>query len=318
MKKFSFNFLRKFVFLFAIQILIMIKTVLIAGGSGFIGKALSIGLKERGYRIYKLSRKKTNRNGYVHWNPELQEIETIDLSKVNIIVNLLGANIAQKRWSESRKNDLISSRVDTTKFLRELANQMPNLEYYVSASGINCYGPETESIHVETDQFGNDFLSHLVQEWEAASDSFSDICPVAKIRSGVVLAKHGGMLKKVILPFKLGLGSVFGSGMQNMPWIHLDDLCRLFLTAIQWKWKGSFNAIAAYSPNQEFTKALAKVLKRPLFMPKIPEKILYFFLGERAVLLVGGTKASNKKVIDNGFIFQYKNIESTLKHILGK
>jgi uncharacterized protein (TIGR01777 family) len=199
-----------------------------------------------------------------------------------------------------------------------IASQMPNLEYYISASGINCYGPESEKVHVETDPFGDDFLSNIVREWEEASDKFVDVCPVAKIRSGVVLAKYGGMLKKVIFPFKLGLGSALGSGKQHMPWIHIDDLCRLFSLAIQYKWEGSFNAFAACSTNRDFSSALAKALRRPFFMPNIPEKLLYFLLGERAIMLVGGTKVSNQKILKAGFNFQHKTIESTLKHIIRK
>ncbi len=296
----------------------MYKTALIAGGTGFVGRKLSSVLKERGFRVYKLSRKKTSRRGYIHWNPELQTIDSKNLPKVNVIVNLLGANIAEKRWTESRKKELISSRVKTTNFLRILADQMPNLEYYVSASGINCYGPESDKVHSETDPFGEDFLSQIVNEWEEASDKFSDICPVAKIRSGVVLAKHGGIIKKVIFPFKLGLGSALGSGKQHMPWIHLDDLCRLFSLAIQYKWEGSYNSFAACTTNLDFSRALSRALRRPFFMPNIPEKLLYFFLGERAIMLVGGTKVSNQKILKAGFNFQHKTIESTLKHIIRK
>jgi uncharacterized protein (TIGR01777 family) len=296
----------------------MYKTALIAGGTGFVGRKLSSVLKERGFRVYKLSRKKTSRRGYIHWNPELQTIDSKNLSKINVIINLLGANIAEKRWTESRKKELIDSRVKTTNFLRILAPQMPNLEYYISASGINCYGPETDKVYTETDLFGNDFLSQIVREWEEASDKFQDICPVAKIRSGIVLAKHGGMLKKLIFPFKLGFGSALGTGKQHMPWIHLDDLCRLFSLAIQYKWEGSYNAFAECSTNKDFSKALAKSLRRPFFLPNIPAKLLYLLLGERAILLVGGVKVSNQKILNKGFNFQHKTVESTMKHIVRK
>lgn len=296
----------------------MFKSVLIAGGSGFIGRKLGIVMKERGYRVYKLSRRKSKRNGYIQWNPELNTIDTKKLSKINVIINLVGANIGQKRWTEERKKELIASRVKTTNFLRTVAEQMPNLEYYVSVSGINCYGPESEKVHQESDAFGNDFLSQLVKEWEEASDKFSDLCPVAKIRSGVVLAKNGGILKKIIFPFKFGLGSAFGSGRQHIPWIHLDDLCRIFSLAVQYKWEGVYNALAECSTNGDFSRAIARALRRPFFMPNIPPKLLYSLLGERAILLVGGIKASNSKILKAGFNFQHKKIESTMRHILRK
>jgi uncharacterized protein (TIGR01777 family) len=296
----------------------MFKSVLIAGGSGFIGRKLGIVMKERGYKVYKLSRRKSNRSSYIEWNPELNTIDTKKLSKINIIVNLVGANIGQKRWTEARKKELIASRVNTTKFLRTVAEQMPNLVYYVSVSGINCYGPESDKVHQESDAFGDDFLSQLVKEWEEASDSFSDLCPVAKLRSGVVLAKNGGILKKILFPFRFGLGSAFGTGRQHVPWIHLDDLCRIFSLAIQYKWEGVFNAIAACTSNKEFSRAIARALRRPFILPNIPSKLLYFLLGERAILLVGGTKASNQKLLGAGFNFQHKTIDSTMRHILRK
>lgn len=292
------------------------KTVLIAGGTGLIGRKLTTVLKERGFKVYKLSRKNTRRRGYITWNPELQTVDSKNFHKINILINLVGSNIADKRWTSARKQELIQSRVNTTLFLRKLASQMPNLNYYIAASGINCYGPETSRVHTEEDPLGNDFLSQLVKEWEAASDSFSDIVPVTKLRIAMVLAKEGGALKKMKLPFKFGLGAALGTGKQNMPWIHLDDLCRMFIYSIENELEGVFNAFSACSSNIDFSRALAKAVKRPFILPNIPSKILHFFLGERATILLDGTKVSNEKIVGKGFTFQHKTIGSTMKHLM--
>lgn len=291
------------------------KTVLIAGGTGLIGKKLTTVLKERGFKVYKLTRK-SKKKGYINWNPELRTFDSKNIGRINIIINLLGANIAEKKWTDERKQELVTSRVNTTTFLRKIAAEMPNLEYYISASGINCYGPETNHVHVETDPYGNDFLSKLVKDWEASSDLFSDIIPVAKLRIAMVLAKDGGALQKMKLPFKFGFGSAFGSGKQHMPWIHIDDLSRMFIFAIENTLQGTFNAFSACTPNIEFARSLAKAMKRPFFMPRIPEKLLRFFLGERAIILLEGIKVSNEKILNEGFTFQHKNISSTFKHLL--
>jgi uncharacterized protein (TIGR01777 family) len=291
------------------------KTVLIAGGTGLIGRKLTSVLKERGFKVYKLTRKAKKR-GYINWNPELQTVDFKNLERINVIINILGANIAEKKWTETRKQELASSRVKTTVFLRSLANQMPKLEYYISASGINCYGPESEKVHVETDSYGNDFLSELVKKWEESSDLFSDIVPVTKLRIAMVLSKDGGAFQKIKFPFMFGLGAAFGSGKQHMPWIHIDDLCRMFVFAIENNLQGTYNAFSACTPNIEFSKALAKAMKRPFFMPKISERFLRLFLGERVVLLTEGIKVSNQKILNQGFTFQHKNISSTFKHLL--
>jgi uncharacterized protein (TIGR01777 family) len=292
------------------------KTVLIAGGTGLIGRKLTSVLKERGFKVYKLSRKNTRRRGYITWNPELQTADSKNFHKINILVNLVGSNIADKRWSTARKQELIQSRVNTTLFLRKLAGQIPNLEYYISASGINCYGPESAHVHTEEDPLGGDFLSQLVKEWEAASDTFSDIVPVTKLRIAMVLSKEGGALRKMKLPFKFGFGAALGTGKQNMPWIHLDDLCRMFVFSIENNLEGVFNAFSACTSNIDFSRALAKAVKRPFIMPNVPSKFLRFFLGERASILLDGIKVSNDKIVSKGFTFQHKTIGSTLKHLM--
>jgi len=290
------------------------KTVLIAGGSGLIGKKLNQVLSQKGYKVYILTRRAKHR-GQIYWNPSQQTIEGKHLDKVNIIINLTGENIGEKRWTNERKKALRDSRVKTTQFLHSLVSNLPNLEYYIAASGINCYEQDDE-LHVESDEFGIDFLSKLVKEWEEVSNLFENNCKVAKLRISMVLSKRGGALDKMLLPVKLGLGSPIGTGTQRMPWIHIDDLCNLFVYAIENELAGTYNAVANCDSNHDFMKALAKALKRPFFMPKVPAFLLKLMLGEMSALVLDTTNASNEKVKNAGFVFQHETIESTLSALL--
>jgi hypothetical protein len=286
------------------------KTVLIAGGSGLIGKKLNQVLSKKGYKVYTLTRSAKHR-GQIYWNPTQQTIEGKHLEKVNIIINLTGENIGEKRWTNERKKALRDSRTKTTQFLHSLVANLPNLEYYISASGINCY-EQDDKVHIESDPFGKDFLSKLVKEWEAMSDLFESNCKVAKLRISMVLSKRGGALDKMLLPVKLGLGSPIGTGKQMMPWIHIDDLCNLFIFAIENELTGIYNANANCDSNRNFMYALAKALNRPFFMPKVPAFLMKLMLGEMAALVLNSTNASNEKVKNAGFIFQHEDIEATL------
>ena len=290
------------------------KTVLIAGGSGLIGKKLNQTLSKKGYKVYTLTRTAKHR-GQIYWNPAQQTIEGKHLDKINIIINLTGENIGEKRWTKERKKALRDSRVKTTQFLHSLVANIPNLEYYISASGINCY-PQEDKIHVESDEYGTDFLAKLVKEWEAVSDLFASNCKVAKLRISMVLSKRGGALDKMLLPVKLGLGSPIGSGEQIMPWIHIDDLCNMFVFAIENQLTGVYNAAANCDSNKDFMKALAKALNRPFFMPKVPSFLLKLMLGEMSALVLDSTNASNEKIKQAGFEFEHEDIEATLAVLL--
>lgn len=290
------------------------KTVLIAGGSGLIGKKLNQVLSKKGYKVYTLTRNAKHR-GQIYWNPAQQTIEGKHLDKVNIIINLTGENIGEKRWTSERKKALQESRSKTTQFLHSLVANIPNLEYYISASGINCY-EQDEKIHVESDPYGTNFLAKLVKEWEAVSDLFQSNCKVAKLRISMVLSKRGGALDKMLLPVKLGLGSPIGTGKQMMPWIHIEDLCNLFVHAIENELTGTFNAVANCDTNHDFMKALAKAVNRLFFMPKVPAFLIKLMLGEMSVLVLEGTNASNEKIKNTGFVFQHDNIETTLASLL--
>jgi uncharacterized protein (TIGR01777 family) len=189
------------------------KSVLIAGGSGLIGKQLTKMLKERGYFVYKLSRN-AGKQGYIQWDPKSKKVDEKQLARIDILINLAGANIGDKNWTTARKKELIDSRVQSTEFLSEMAAKMPKLMYYVAASGVNCYNENEQKVFQESDDYGSDFLSSLVRDWETASDRFSGICPYMKLRIAMVLSNKGGSLTAMKRPINFGLGSPLGTGNQ--------------------------------------------------------------------------------------------------------
>jgi uncharacterized protein (TIGR01777 family) len=188
------------------------KKILIAGGTGFIGKALVQALGSAGHDVRVLSRK-TGESGNYFWNPLTQEIDPKALEGIQILINLSGSGIADQRWTDARKKDLHTSRIGTNECLFHHLDKMPHLEQFITASGINAYGfDENDVQHRESDPFGTDFLSELVHAWEKSADVFSEKCPVVKVRIAVVLGPDGGALKRMLPAIKLGAGSPLGTG----------------------------------------------------------------------------------------------------------
>jgi uncharacterized protein len=293
------------------------KSVLIAGGSGLIGKQLTKMLIKRGYSVYKLSRN-AGKQGYIQWDPRLKKVDEKHLDRIHILINLAGANIGDKNWTTARKKELIDSRVQSTEFLSEIAAKMPKLSYYIGASGVNCYDENQQKVFQESDDYGSDFLSTLVRDWETASDRFSGICPYMKLRIAMVLSNQGGSLNAMKGPIKFGLGSPLGTGNQFHPWIHIDDLCRMILFGIDNKLEGTYNAVAECDTNRTMMKGIAKYMHRPFFLPAVPSAILKFILGERSMLVLADLRVSNEKIKNTGFVFKYDKLNKALKVLFSK
>ena len=292
------------------------KNILIAGGTGLIGQRLVRSLESKGYSVSVLSRNPAGKNEYF-WNPLKQEIDESCLKDVEVLINLSGAGIADKRWSKSRKEELISSRIGTNTFLFSLEVKMPHLKHFITSSGINCYGyEEDERIHLESDQFGTDWLSILVSDWEKSADLFAKKYPVAKVRTAVVFDKSGGALPRILGPVKLGIGSALGSGEQHMPWIHAVDLAGIFEHIIDKELSGSYNAVAACDSNKEVTRAMAETLNKPFWFPNIPAFMMKLLFGEMASVLLLGLKASNEKIKSTGYVFQFPELKEAMKDVL--
>lgn len=292
-------------------------TVLIAGGSGLIGSALTEHFEARGFRVFKLTRKPTQPD-HLFWDPQAKQIDTTQLHQIDVLINLVGENIGSKRWTTKRKAQILSSRVQSTQFLSSLIPQMTNLQYYIGASGVNCYENLSGKVFTEEDTYGTDFLATVVKEWEAAHELVLKQVPGSIFRISMVLAGHGGSLQLMKLPISLGIGSPIGSGEQTNPWIHLDDLCILLLFAVEQKLQGTFNALGNCDTNAEMTKLLAKWLRRPLLLPNIPAFMLRLLLGERAILVLADLRASNQKIKQAGFSFQYPTLDSAFESFFKK
>ena len=302
----------------------MRKKVLITGGSGLIGTALSARLVRDGYEVVHLSRKRPKDSPYKTflWNIDDNFMEEGALDGVGTIIHLAGANIADKRWTARRKKELADSRIDSARLIRDkLSSVSHEVETFISASAIGIYGYDTGDAWITEDHAAHphDFLAVLTRQWEEAADAFKEMnIRVVKLRIGLVLSRHGGLLKKLLLPAKLGLSSAFGTGRQFMSWIHIDDLTAMFAKAIaDPQMSGAYNA-AAPQPvtNREFLKTLAKALHRPYFMPAIPRAVLKLMLGEMADAVAGGNRVSCQKITEAGFQFRFENLETALADLL--
>lgn len=300
--------------------------ILITGATGLIGTELVSLLLQNGISIHYLARNKkeikdeANYHGFL-WNPEQGKIDENCLLGVDAIIHLAGAPISM-RWTNKNKQEIIESRILSTNLLyRTLKSHPHQVKQLISASAIGIYPDSLEKVYTEDDKsVDNSFLGQVVLKWEQAADQFKRLdIKVCKIRTGLVLAKKGGMLKELLKPIKLGAGSAYGSGKQWQSWIHIDDLVHLYYFALQNNWEGVYNATAPNPvDNEELTKTIAKVLEKPYFMPNIPEFILKLMLGEMHILLIASQNVSSQKAQDNRFVFKFRTLEKALKALLQK
>lgn len=292
------------------------KSVLIAGGTGFIGRSLIVELESAGYKVKVLSRRDAAKDTIVKWNPETREFPIEQIQDTQILINLCGEGIADKRWTDKRRKELVHSRVAVTNALVELGQHLPKLEHYISASGINAYGfDDGMQLHDEKDEFGADFVSQLVKDWELAADQFNKLVPVTKLRIALVLGKNGGALKKLEMPIKFGVKGVLGKGTQQVSWVHIDDLVRQFHFVISNREEGVFNTNADNCSNYELMTALCQAQNRKTWWTYIPSFALRLLLGESSAIVLKGSRASNEKIKSKGFSFQFDNLEKALRSI---
>ncbi|MFT5964508.1 MAG: hypothetical protein ACI9L6_001248 [Flavobacterium sp.] len=304
----------------------MKKNVLITGGSGFVGKQLTVVLIDSGYTVSILSRsKRTNAVDifYYTWDIENQLIEEEAVLKADYVIHLAGANIAEKRWTEKRKEIVINSRKRSAELILSVVKKHnKKLEAFISASGIGIYGAVNgEAICTENSRPADDFLGMVCQMWEAAADQFAQLgIRTVKVRTGLVVGKNDGFLNKLTPIFKLRLGSALGSGKQYMPWIYVEDLCDIYLEALKNpNMSGAFNAaINDNTTNDIFSKTLAKVYGYPIWLPNVPAFLLKLVMGEMSKLVLTGRRVSSDKIEGIGFNFKHRNLEDTLKVCLSK
>lgn len=292
------------------------RIVLIAGGSGLIGQEVQKELNKCGHEVRILTRKKDQKAPYFHWDPKKKEIDRAAIKGVQVIINLAGAGITDKKWTDKRKEIIFNSRMKPTQFLHEVSQNIPSLAQYISASGITCYGYEDPiKIYKETDEFGTDFLSTVVKRWEEVADLFSPQQKVVKIRTGVVLTEKGGALPKISATIKNHVGAPLGSGEQKMPWITLKDIARVYVHAVNNQLDGAYNASCKNTSNAKLTKEVAKKLNKTLWLPKVPSFALKLALGEMASIVLEGVRIDNSKILQSGFEFEHKTLDEALAYI---
>ncbi|RKS13566.1 TIGR01777 family oxidoreductase [Flavobacterium sp. 120] len=304
----------------------MKKNVLISGGSGFIGSHLTGLLIAKGYSVSILSRSEKQNKGdifYYKWDVANQTIDESAVLNADYIIHLAGENIAEKRWTAKRKAAIIDSREKSTQLLYSvLKKNNKKLDAFISASAVGIYGAVNgEEICSENTSPANDFLGYTCQKWEGALDFIENLnIRTVKIRTGLVLGKNDGFLKKLIPLFKFRLGSALGSGKQYMPWIHVDDLCNIYLQAVlNPNMEGAYNAaVNDNTTNTIFSKTLARIFGYSIWLPNVPAFVLKLVMGEMAVIVLTGRRVSSDKIEETGFQFKFKNLEEALKDCLTK
>tara|TARA_B110000305_G_scaffold223912_1_gene268895 strand:- start:252 stop:1127 length:876 start_codon:yes stop_codon:yes gene_type:complete len=288
--------------------------IVITGGTGLVGKRLTALLIERKHEVRILSRNPKDKNEF-KWDVSKGFVDEKAIENIDYIIHLAGAGIADKRWTKERKEVIVNSRVATANLLfNKIKEQKIALKGFISASGSNYYGAQTtEKIYKESAPVGTDFLGEVCRKWEAAAHQFKDLnIPVTILRTGVVLSKIGGALEKMRTP----IVSPLGSGNQYMAWIHIDDLCEIYIKAVEGVLTGVYNTVSPEShTSKTFSKTLARAIKRPYLPIAVPGFLLKLVFGELAIILLEGSRLSSYKLEKKGFVFKYKELESALESL---
>ena len=300
-------------------------TVLITGGTGMIGKALTKALQEKNYHVIILSRGKktatTDTVQYATWDVEKQTIDEQAIAKADYIIHLAGAGVADKRWTEKRKEEIVRSRVDSGKLLVNSIAKIPNtIKAVISSSAIGWYGADpiipNPLPFKETDPSDDEFLGTTCKQWEEAIEPVTELGKrLVKLRTGIVLSKEGGALVEFKKPLRVGVAAILGNGKQVISWIHIDDLVKMYIAAIEnKKMDGAYNAVAPFPvSNKELTLALAKIKKRKFFIPiHVPSFVLKMVIGEMSIEVLKSATVSADRILQTGFQFTYPAIKEAL------
>jgi uncharacterized protein (TIGR01777 family) len=293
--------------------------IVIAGSSGLIGTELVTSLRSDGHEVIKLVRRKPAASSEVYWNPAAGEIDSSALVGCDVIINLAGAGVGDRRWSNSYKELIRSSRVDTTSLLAETAADL-KLKVFIAGSAIGWYGDTADRQVDETSPAGDGFLAEVVVAWETASKPARDAgVRVVNIRTGLVASKHGGAWAKLLPIFKFGAGGKLGSGKQYWSFISMrDEIAAIKFLIDSPNISGPVNLTAPQpATNAEVTKAMAKVFKRPALFP-VPAFALKTVLGEFSQEVLGSSRVIPKVLLDNGFKFTDPDIESAIRTLAAK
>ncbi|MFN8430049.1 MAG: TIGR01777 family oxidoreductase [Spirosomataceae bacterium] len=294
--------------------------ILITGGGGLIGRALANSLQRAGHEVRILSRSKRQSADFKYfiWDYQKGFLEAGAMDGVEVLVHLAGEGIADKRWNQNRKREIIDSRVESLKFLEKHAPK--TLKTLVGGSAIGFYGGNTDAIINDEDSVnGSDFMAQTCYLWEKSELEFAEKhkLRLAIIRTGIVLDKKGGALPKIALPVKYNFGSPLGTGNQWMSWIHIEDLVSMFYESIvNTEISGIYNGVAPEAvTNRNFTQILAEVLNKRIWLPAVPEFLLKILLGEMSVVVTGSSHVKNRRVILKNF--KFPTLKAALQNIYG-
>jgi uncharacterized protein (TIGR01777 family) len=308
------------------------QTVLITGGTGLVGKALTKQLQERGYEIIILTRKLPANNplvkngiSYAEWDIHKQTIDIAAVQKADYIIHLAGAGVVDKKWTEAYKKEIQDSRTKSSELIIDtLKNNLNKVKAIVSASAIGLYGPDKFPIKafVETNTADNSFLGETCRLWEESIEPVQQLGKrLVKLRTGIVLSNDGGALVEFKKTLQFCLASILGTGTQVVSWVHIEDLCRLYIDAIENNnLHGSYNAVAPMPvTNKELTLTLAKEMRGSYFISAhVPEFILKIMLGDRSIEVLKSATVSCEKIKQTGFTFLYPSIETALEQLVKK
>jgi uncharacterized protein (TIGR01777 family) len=294
--------------------------VLVTGSHGLIGTALLPRLRARGDRVLRLVRGEPEGADDVRWDPPAGTIDAAALEGIDAVIHLAGAGIGDKKWTPARKQLVLESRTQPTGLLaRTLASLDQKPRVLVSASAIGYYGDRGPEILTEDSTYGDDFGAEVCVAWEDATKAAAEAgIRVVRIRSGLVLAAQGGLLKQLLLPFKLGIGGRLGSGDQYMSWIALDDELRAILHVIDnGSMAGAVN-LTAPNPvtNRAFTEALGRAVHRPTVLPTPLFALKAVYGDELVATLLGSQRVSSGKLQSTGFEFAHSDLDAALDDIL--
>ncbi|HUM45302.1 MAG TPA: TIGR01777 family oxidoreductase [Chitinophagales bacterium] len=297
------------------------KTILITGGTGLIGKVLTPFLQREGFEVTHLSRKK-NSGGvktYV-WDTAANQIDHSAVADADYIIHLAGANVADHRWTAKYKREIVESRTKSASLLYKALEKTPNqVKAIVSASAIGYYGDRGEEWLREEAAPANDFLGTTCRQWEASVHKFVQLNKrVAILRTGIVLAKEGGALPPLVQPIRYGIAPIFGNGQQYYPWIHIEDVCRMYLHAITNEtMKGAYNAVGNEPERYiNLMNAIAKTIGRKKINVPVPMPVLQIAMGDFVKTLSMSSRCSSDKIKASGFTFRFPELKTALHDLL--